>query len=41
MRWKSMDSTLQVLSKIYFGAEYLIRFIYLENVVVQFVLVMW
>ena len=36
-----MDSTLQVLSNIYFGAEYLIRFIYLENVVVQFALVMW
>ena len=41
MRWKSMDSTLQVLSNIYFDAEYLIRFIYLENVVVQFALVMW
>ena len=39
--WKCMDSKFQVLSNIYFGAEYRIRFIYLESVIVLFALVIW
>ena len=32
MGWKCMDDKFQVLSNVYFGAAYPIRFIYLENV---------
>ena len=34
MGWKCMDCKFQVLSIIYISAEYFIRFIYLENVIV-------
>ena len=36
-----MDSKFQVLFNIYFGAKYLIKFIYLENLVLLFALVIW
>ena len=41
MGWKWMDSKFQILSNIYFGAEYPIRFIYLKDMIVLFVLVIW
>ena len=38
MGWKCIDDKFKVLSNIYFDTEYLISFIYLENVIVLFAL---
>ena len=39
--WKCMANKLQILSNVYFGAWYLRRFIYLENVIMLFDVVIW
>ena len=41
MGWKCMDIKVQVLCNINFGAEYLAKLIYLEDVIVLFAQVIW
>ena len=41
MGWKCTDIKVQVLSNINVGAEYLVKFIYLEDVIVLFAQVIW
>ena len=41
MGWKCMDIKVQVLSNINYGAEYLVKLIYLEDVIVLFAQVIW
>ena len=39
--WKCMDNKFQVLSSVDFGAVYLIRLIYMENMILLLFLAIW